>query len=257
MPLDFEPEGLLDLPRGHLLFRALPHPRDQLVEEVNVLAEDFRKFEIGTLRRRRHANDQFFQVHGRRSRQLHRIAEIDRNRKRARAFGDDWRERQQISHAPDDHCDRVNVHSGDVVGCLFGPKLFFQARLFGLFDEIADGMKQESARAACRIEHPLLDRPLDRMAHDFRCQPVRRVVFAQPVALVPVDRGFVENFEDITFDLIQAETPNMDQDSSYKRFALGLRNDPIEEIALGRTENAGRFECCSREHTPTITRKVC
>jgi hypothetical protein len=178
VPLDLELESGLDLARRHSLFGALPHARDQLVEQMDVLAEDFRKFEVSAFRRRRHADDQFFEMHRLGGGQLQRVAKIDGYGQGAGASSDHRRQCQQIGHARDNHGDRMNIHAGDMIGGLFRPELLFQASLFGLLDEVADGVKQESARAASRIENPLLDRPFDRMAHDLRGQPVWGVIFA-------------------------------------------------------------------------------
>ena len=90
------------------------------------------------------------------------------------------------------------------------------------------------------------------MTDYFGGEPVRRVIFAEAVPLLSIDQRLIENFQDVALDLIQAETPDVSQDSPHERFTLGLCYDPVEEVAFGRAENAGRLECGAGEHTPRV-----
>ena len=103
-------------------------------------------------------------------------------------------------------------------------------------------MKEKSARPACRVENPLFDRPLHSLTDNLGCQPIRRVILAQPVTLLAVDQRLIEDFQHIAFDLIQAEAPHVRENSADKGLALRLRDHPVEEVALCRAENPGRLE---------------
>ena len=92
----------------------------------------------------------------------------------------------------------------------------------------------------------MLDRPLDRVTHDLRRQPVRRVVLAEAVAFFAVDQQFIENLQNIAFDLIEAEAADMGKNSADEGLAIGLRDHPIKEVALCGAEDAGRLEGGSR-----------
>ncbi len=85
-----------------------------------------------------------------------------------------------------------------------------QACFLGLGEEVPDRVKQERARAAGRIEHPLLDRRGRRRRRTIlRGEPVRRVVLAEPVPLVAVDQRLVEDLEHVAFDLAEPEAADM------------------------------------------------
>ncbi|MBV8798324.1 MAG: hypothetical protein JO208_00715, partial [Alphaproteobacteria bacterium] len=70
------------------------------------------------------------------------------------------------------------------------------------------------------------------MPHDFRRQPVRRVVFAKPMALIAVDQRLVQDLQHVAFHLIEAKAAHMRQDAAYQRFTIRVRHHPIEEVAL-------------------------
>ncbi len=60
--------------------------------------------------------------------------------------------------------------------------------------------------------------------------------------LVPIDQRLVQNLENIGFDIAQLEAPHMGDNAAYQVDALGVRDDPIEKIALNRPEDAGRLK---------------
>ena len=72
------------------------------------------------------------------------------------------------------------------------------------------------------------------------------------MALLAVDQRFIEDLQDIAFDLIEAEAADMSKNSPDERLAVRLRDHPIEEIALCRAEDAGRLEGGSRQHASGI-----
>ena len=134
-------------------------------------------------------------------------------------------------------------------------------------------MKQKRARPACRIEHPLFDRPLDRMTHDLRRQPVGRVVLAETVPLLAVDQQLVEYLQDVAFDLIEAEAPDMGKNARTRSSPVGsattqskksLSAAPKMPAASNAAPDSTRRGLSSRRPRTasamafaTMTRKVC
>jgi hypothetical protein len=108
-------------------------------------------------------------------------------------------------------------------------------------------VKQKSARAAGRIEHVFHQRPVDAVFHRFGGEPVRRVIFAESMALAAVDKGFVEDLENIAFDFGEAEPPDMRHDAAHEFLAFRIGHGPIEKIAFDSAKNAGRPESFARK----------
>jgi hypothetical protein len=90
------------------------------------------------------------------------------------------------------------------------------------------------------------------VTHDLGRQPVRRVVLAEPVPLLAIDQGFIENLQNVAFDLIEAEAAHMRQNAADEGLTLRLGHHPIEEIALSCAEDARRLEGCAGQHVPGI-----
>jgi hypothetical protein len=132
----------------------------------------------------------------------------------------------------------VNVHALDTRADLWGAKLGVHVRLSRLSQEEADRVKQKSARAAGRIEHVFHQRPVDAVFHRFGGEPVRRVIFAESMALAAVDKGFVEDLENIAFDFGEAEPPDMRHDAAHEFLALRIGHGPIEKITFDGAGNA-------------------
>lgn len=68
------------------------------------------------------------------------------------------------------------------------------------------------------------------------------------MALVAVDQRLVKDLQDVAFHLIEAEAAHMRQNAAHQRFAIGVRHDPIEEIAFRRAHHAGGFEGGAGKH---------
>ena len=91
-----------------------------------------------------------------------------------------------------------------------------------------------------------------RASNDLRGEPIRRVIFSEPVPLVTIDQRLVENLENIRFDIAQLEAPHMRDYAAYQVGALGVRDDPIEKIALNSSENARRLKPSSGKYARRI-----
>jgi hypothetical protein len=81
-------------------------------------------------------------------------------------------------------------------------------------------------------------RPVDDVFHHFGGEPIRRVIFAESMALVAVDEGLVEDFENIAFDFGETEAPDMGHDAAHEFLALRIGHRPIEKIAFDGAGNA-------------------
>ena len=164
--------------------------------------------------------------------QLHRVAEIDRDRDGAGPRRERGRERQQEGDAGDDDGDRMDVDPRHVLGRDARPIGGRQARVLGFREEAAYRVEQERAGAAGRVEHMLFERAIDDALHHLRGEPVGRVVFPEAMALVPVDQRLVEDLEHVALDLAEAEAAHMGRDAAHDLLAFRIGHDPIEEIAL-------------------------
>jgi hypothetical protein len=77
-----------------------------------------------------------------------RDREINGYRQWARPVGDHRRKRKQIGDASDDDGDEMNIHSGNVLGRLFGPMFGVEARIFRLGKKVSHGMEEECSWSA-------------------------------------------------------------------------------------------------------------
>ncbi len=119
--------------------------------------------------------------------------------------------------------------------------------ILGFREEIADRMEQERARTAARIEHALFQRAVNGSPHHLRRQPIRCVIFAEPVPLFAIDQQFVEDLQNVAFHFGEAEAADMVHDTADQRLALGVGHHPVEEIALDRAVDPRRGEGVARE----------
>ncbi len=85
-------------------------------------------------------------------------------------------------------------------------------------------------------------RPVDDMLDHFRREPIGRVIFAKSMPLLAVDQRFVENLQNVAFDLGETETPDMVHDAAHEVFALSIRQNPIKKIAFNRAGNPRRLK---------------
>ena len=106
----------------------------------------------------------------------------------------------------------MNVHSCDVLGSLDPASRGIEVAFLRLAEKTPHRVKKKSARAAGGVEHLLLQRAVDRMLDDLRRQPVRRVIFAEPVPLVAIDQRLVENLDHVAFDFGEAEAADVRHD---------------------------------------------
>ena len=67
------------------------------------------------------------------------------------------------------------------------------------------------------------------------------------MALFAVDQAFIKNFQDIAFDLVQAEAADMGDDLSNQRLADWVADHPVEKITFDRAVNASRSEGFTRQ----------
>lgn len=241
----------LDLRASHAGFRSASHPLDSLVEKGGVAAKRVWKCEllapIGIARsalacarwRRRHADRQFLAADDLADRQLHRVAEIDRDRQSACPHLQRGRERQEISDAGDDDGDRMNIHAFDTRADFRRAELGVHIRFLRLAQKDADGVEQKCSRPAGGIEHMFDKRPVDYMLDHLRRQPIGRVIFAEPMALVAVDERLVKNLENVALNFGETETPDMVHDAAHEFLALRIGHNPIEKIAFDGAPNPG------------------
>ncbi len=143
----------LDLRASHSRFRPAAHPLDGLVEQGRVAAKRVWKIELlAPVRvarsarslasgRRRHANRQFLAANDLADRQLHRIAEIDRNRQGAFAMLQRGSEGQQISDARDNDRNGMNIHAFDAPTNFCRAKFWVHVRFLRLVQKDADGVE--------------------------------------------------------------------------------------------------------------------
>src|SRR6266849_10922634 len=136
----------------------------------------------------------------------------------------------------------MNVESGDKCGRFDGPRISWHVDVFRFCEITSDCMEQECARAAGRIENSLFVRGGYGVPNDLRGQPVRRIVLSKPIPLVTIDQRLVQNLENVRFNIAQLKPSHMRDDTAYKVDALGIRDDPVEEVTLDRAEDSGRLE---------------
>jgi hypothetical protein len=70
--------------------------------------------------------------------------------------------------------------------------------------------------------------------------------------LIAVDQRFIENLQNVAFDLIEAKAAHMRQDATDKGLALRFRDHPVEEIAFRGAEDAGCLERRAGQYVPGI-----
>ena len=68
-------------------------------------------------------------------------------------------------------------------------------------------------------------------------EPVRRVVLAEPLALLWSDYGLIQDLQNVVFDFCPVELSNPPSEFSDKLVAPVDLNDPIEEISLNYAVN--------------------
>jgi hypothetical protein len=74
--------------------------------------------------------------------------------------------------------------------------------------------------------------------HHFGGKPVRRVIFAESMALVAVDEGLVKNLENVAIDFCEAKPLDMVHDAVHEFLALRVGHGPIEKITFDGAGNA-------------------
>lgn len=141
----------------------------------------------------------------------------------------------------------MNIHSFDPRADLCRATLGVHVRLLRLFQKDADGVEQKRAGTAGGVEHGLDKRPVDDVLHHFSGEPVRRVIFAESMALIAIDERLVKNFEYVAIDFGETETPDMVHDAAHEFLAFRVGHGPIEKIAFDRAGNAGRAESFARK----------
>ena len=99
-------------------------------------------------------------------------------------------------------------------------------------------MKEERSRTAGGIEDLLLQRPVDHVAGHFRRQPVRRVIFAEAVALLAIDEKLVERLHHVALDFRQTKTADMRHNAADQLRSVGVCHNPIEEVAFDGAVNS-------------------
>lgn len=88
----------------------------------------------------------------------------------------------------------MNVHALDARAGFGGAKLGRHAGVLCLAQKKADRMEQKCSRPAGGVEHMPGEGPVNGMLDYFRGEPIGRVIFAKPVALLAVNQRFVEVF---------------------------------------------------------------
>jgi hypothetical protein len=72
------------------------------------------------------------------------------------------------------------------------------------------------------------------------------------VPLLSVNQRLIENFQNVAFDLIEAEAADVSENAADEGLTLRVCHYPVEEIALRGAEDASGFEGCSRQHVAGI-----
>ena len=72
------------------------------------------------------------------------------------------------------------------------------------------------------------------------------------MAFGTIDKRFVEDFQNVAFDLCRVESGEHDYDPADERFALGIGDDPIEKIAFDRAVDPCRCKRFAGEKTLRI-----
>jgi hypothetical protein len=120
-----------------------------------------------------------------------------------------------------------------------------------------DRVKQERARAACWVEHPLGQRIGQCPSRDFGRQPIRRVVFAKIVPLGGIDQALVKRLQYVDLHVAQAKAPRLPRNAADQIAAVLGFEYPVEEIALDGPLDADLVKCSTGEdRTSVLGRKV-
>jgi hypothetical protein len=107
---------------------------------------------------------------------------------------------------------------------------------------VPDGLEQESPRSAGRVQHALFQRSFDRLLDHAVRQPVRCVVLAQAVAPVGIDDALVEHLHDIVLHVLPGKAREASRQPGDDRVALRRLDDPVKEVLLDHTVDAGLQE---------------
>ena len=99
----------------------------------------------------------------------------------------------------------MDVDAEDVAGGAADRLGLAHAGLSGRGQVAAHGREEEGARAAGGIEHPLLERLIDRLGDHDRGQPVGGVVLTEAVALLGADDALIEHLHDVVLDVLPGE----------------------------------------------------
>ena len=111
-----------------------------------------------------------------------------------------------------------------------------------LGQHLTHSVEQECAGTAGRVEHCLLQRGGYHMVDDLLGQPVWRIVFTQPVTLIPVDKRFIDELHYIDGDVAQAEPANVLCEFIHQLRTARREQNPVEEVTLDCAEHSGRHE---------------
>ena len=112
---------------------------------------------------------------------------------------------QQVRHARERDGHRVQIHPEDTRGDAGDSLPGRQPLSFGRGEVAPHGMEEKGARAACRVEHPLLEGTGDDLVDDTLGEPVGRVILAHLLARLGRDDGLVEHLEHIVLHAAPVE----------------------------------------------------
>ena len=90
------------------------------------------------------------------------------------------------------------------------------------------------------------------MLYNLRGQPIRCVILAEVMALARIDQAFVQNLQNVRFNLAQPEPANVSSNSPYEIVSFRIRQRPIEKIAFDSAADICIFECGPGQQTHRI-----
>ena len=179
---------------------------------------------------------------------LQRVAQVDGDGQfRTIRVAQPLAQRQQVGDARDLHGHGMHVDPDHLVQAALQGGARVQPLRLGFRQQASQGVEQERAGAAGRVQHALLQRTLDSLRAHAGRQPVGRVVLAQVVPVLRIHQRFVEALEHVGLDLAQPETPHVAGDAPHQVGSHRRGQNPIKEVGFHHAAHAGLLERTARQ----------